>query len=50
LLRNVWGYQNVPLTRSVDNLIARLRWKIEPDPDKPHYIHTVYGDGYRLTP
>ncbi|HSU87785.1 MAG TPA: response regulator transcription factor [Terriglobia bacterium] len=50
LLRNVWGYQNVPLTRSVDNLIARLRWKIEPDPDKPRYIHTVYGDGYRLTP
>jgi len=50
LLRNVWGYQNVPLTRSVDNLIARLRWKVEPDPDKPRYIHTVYGDGYRLTP
>jgi DNA-binding response OmpR family regulator len=35
LLRNVWGYRNVPLTRSVDNLIARLRWKIEPDPDHP---------------
>ncbi|PYS19245.1 MAG: DNA-binding response regulator [Acidobacteria bacterium] len=50
LLRNVWGYQNVPLTRSVDNLVARLRWKIEPDPDNPRYIHTVYGDGYRLTP
>lgn len=49
LLRNVWGYQNIPLTRSVDNLIARLRWKIEPDPENPQYIHTVYGDGYRLT-
>jgi len=49
LLLNVWGYQNVPLTRSVDNLVARLRWKIEPDPDNPRYIHTVYGDGYRLT-
>jgi DNA-binding response OmpR family regulator len=49
LLRNVWGYQNIPLTRSVDNLIVRLRWKIEPDPDNPRYIHTVYGDGYRLT-
>lgn len=48
LLRNVWGYQNIPLTRSVDNLIARIRWKIEPDPDNPQYIHTVYGDGYRL--
>ncbi|MBI2149484.1 MAG: response regulator transcription factor [Acidobacteria bacterium] len=49
LLRNVWGYENVPLTRSVDNLIARLRWRIEPDPENPRYIHTVYGDGYRLT-
>jgi len=49
LLRNVWGFQNIPLTRSVDNLIARLRWKIEPDPENPRYIHTVYGDGYRLT-
>jgi len=49
LLRNVWGYQNIPLTRSVDNLIARLRWKVEPDPENPRYIHTVYGDGYRLT-
>ncbi|HLH31826.1 MAG TPA: response regulator transcription factor [Terriglobia bacterium] len=49
LLRNVWGYQNIPLTRSVDNLIARIRWKVEPDPDNPKYIHTVYGDGYRLT-
>ena len=30
--------------------VARLRWKIKPDPDNPRYIHTVYGDGYRLTP
>jgi DNA-binding response OmpR family regulator len=49
LLKNVWGYQNVPLTRSVDNLIGRLRLKIEQDPENPKYIHTVYGDGYRLT-
>jgi DNA-binding response OmpR family regulator len=49
LLRNVWGYQNVPLTRSVDNLIARLRSKIESDPDNPKYILTMYGNGYRLT-
>jgi DNA-binding response OmpR family regulator len=49
LLRNVWGYENVPLTRLVDKLIARLRLKIEPDPENPRYIHTVYGDGYRLT-
>src|SRR5262249_15074176 len=49
LLRNVWGYQNVPLTRSVDNLVARLRSKVESDPDNPQYILTMYGNGYRLT-
>ena len=49
LLRNVWGYEKVPLTRSVDNLIARLRAKIESDPENPHYILTMYGNGYRLT-
>jgi DNA-binding response OmpR family regulator len=50
LLRKVWGYQNAPLTRCVDHLIARLRVKIEPDPRHPRYIHTAHGDGYRLTP
>jgi DNA-binding response OmpR family regulator len=50
LLRKLWGYQNPPLTRCVDHLIARLRIKIEPDPRRPKYIHTVHGDGYRLTP
>jgi DNA-binding response OmpR family regulator len=50
LLRKVWGYQNAPLTRCVDHLIARLRIKIEPDPRHPRYIHTAHGDGYRLSP
>lgn len=49
LLRVVWGYQDAPLTRTVDNLIARLRRKIEPDPHHPRYIRTAHGDGYRLT-
>jgi DNA-binding response OmpR family regulator len=50
LLRVVWGYQHTPMTRTVDNLIARLRRKIEPDAHHPRYIRTVHGDGYRLTP
>ena len=50
LLHLVWGYSNVPVTRTVDNFIFRLRIKIEADPHSPKYIHTVYGDGYRLTP
>ncbi len=49
LLREVWGYPEAPLTRSVDSAIARLRKKIEPDPHRPLFIHTVHGDGYCLT-
>jgi two-component system, OmpR family, response regulator MtrA len=49
LLRSVWGYSELPLTRTVDHFIARLRSKIEPDPHHPRFLHTVYGDGYRLT-
>jgi len=50
LLREVWGYPDSPMTRSVDNAISRLRRKIEPDPGRPRFIHTVHGDGYTITP
>ena len=50
LLRSVWGYTEVPLTRTVDQFVVRLRSKIESDPHQPRFLHTVYGDGYRLTP
>ena len=50
LLRELWGYPQIPFTRSVDNAIARLRKKIEPDVHHPRFIHTVHGDGYTLTP
>jgi DNA-binding response OmpR family regulator len=49
LLKQVWGYPELPETRSVDHAIARLRKKIEPDPRRPRFIHTVHGDGYCLT-
>lgn len=39
-----------PFDRSVDIRIARLRRKIEPDPDKPQYIRTVRGLGYMYAP
>jgi DNA-binding response OmpR family regulator len=48
LLREVWG-QFDSLTRPIDNAIARIRKKIEPDPRNPRFIHTVRGDGYALT-
>ncbi len=50
LLREVWKYPDTPITRSVDHAIARLRKKIEPNPARPVFIHTVHGDGYCLTP
>lgn len=49
LLRAVWGYAEATTTRTVDNFMSRLRRKIETDAHHPSYIHTVYGDGYRLT-
>jgi DNA-binding response OmpR family regulator len=36
--------------RTVDNFIARLRAKIEADPDEPRFIETVRGVGYRFCP
>lgn len=44
----VWGYTAFPTTRTVDNHIASLRAKLEPDPDQPRWIQTVHGVGYRL--
>jgi two-component system OmpR family response regulator len=48
LLRDVWRHHQAALTRSVDMFIARLRRKIEPDPQHPRFIRTVHGDGYCL--
>jgi DNA-binding response OmpR family regulator len=44
----VWGYAAFPTTRTVDNHIASLRAKLEPDPDEPRWIKTVHGVGYKL--
>jgi two-component system alkaline phosphatase synthesis response regulator PhoP len=46
LLNEVWGYDVFPTTRTVDNHIARLRKKIEDDPERPQYILTQRGAGY----
>jgi DNA-binding response OmpR family regulator len=48
LLDEVWGYDQFPTTRTVDNHIALLRGKLEEDPANPRRILTVYGVGYRL--
>ncbi len=48
LLNNVWGYDESPTTRTVDNFILKLRQKIEKDPDHPRIILTVHGIGYKM--
>ncbi len=48
LLDEVWGYSATPQTRTVDVHVAALRHKLEPQPAKPRYIHTVRGRGYRF--
>jgi len=48
LLNKVWGIDAFPVTRTVDNHIASLRAKLEPDPARPVHIQTVHGVGYRF--
>lgn len=49
LLNEVWGYENYPTTRTVDNHILRLRQKLEPDPGNPRFFLTMHGAGYKFT-
>ena len=48
LLEKAVGYAYEGLGRALDTHIRNLRRKIEPEPDNPTYIQTVYGVGYRL--
>jgi two-component system, OmpR family, alkaline phosphatase synthesis response regulator PhoP len=48
LLADVWGYDEMPLTRTVDVHVAGLRQKLEANPKSPEYILTVHGLGYKF--
>lgn len=48
LLENIWGYDEAPTTRTVDNFILRLRQKIETNPEQPSVLITVHGTGYKM--
>jgi DNA-binding response OmpR family regulator len=50
LLNEVWGYENYPSTRTVDNHILRLRKKLETEPAHPKHFHTVHSSGYKFLP
>jgi two-component system alkaline phosphatase synthesis response regulator PhoP len=48
LLNEVWGYNAMPSTRTVDVHVAWLRQKVEPTPRHPQFILTVHGLGYKF--
>jgi two-component system alkaline phosphatase synthesis response regulator PhoP len=48
LLNEVWGYNAMPSTRTVDVHVAWLRQKIEPTPRHPQFILTLHGLGYKF--
>jgi DNA-binding response OmpR family regulator len=48
LLRDVWGYEGTPSTRTVDVHVFSLRQKLETDPKNPQFIHTIIGLGYKF--
>jgi two-component system, OmpR family, alkaline phosphatase synthesis response regulator PhoP len=49
LLNEVWGYNAMPSTRTVDVHVAWLRQKLEPNPRRPQYVHTIHGLGYKFS-
>ena len=48
LYRAAWEEEYLPGTNSVENIIWRLRKKLENDPKHPAYIKTVVGAGYKI--
>ena len=49
IYEKVWGYDNAPDARNLSSFIRKLRLKIEPHPDNPRYIITVWGVGYKFS-
>jgi DNA-binding response OmpR family regulator len=50
LLNQVWGYDNYPCTRTVDNHVMKLRQKLESNMASPIHFRTVHGLGYKFIP
>ena len=49
IYENVWGYDYPADPNNLTSFIRKLRKKIEPEPDRPRYIVTVRGVGYKYT-
>jgi DNA-binding response OmpR family regulator len=50
LLNEAWGIDYFGTTRTLDQHVAQLRKKVEPDPSRPTVIVTIHGVGYRYDP
>ncbi len=50
LMTQVWGTDASVSTATVTEHVRRLRQRIEPDPQRPRWIQTVWSVGYRFTP
>jgi DNA-binding response OmpR family regulator len=50
LLNEVWGYEHYPTTRTVDNVILKLRQQLESNPSRPVHLRTIHGAGYQFLP
>ncbi len=48
ILEEVWGFDEAPTSRTVDNFIVKLRQKVEPEEGNPRFILSVHGIGYKL--
>ncbi|HLL22135.1 MAG TPA: response regulator transcription factor [Kofleriaceae bacterium] len=48
LLDEAWGEDDYPNTRTVDNHLVKLRRALEDEPDKPRWLVTIHGAGYKL--
>lgn len=48
LYESIWGFNNAPEGSNLTSFIRKLRKKIEPFPDSPQYILTVWGVGYKF--
>jgi two-component system alkaline phosphatase synthesis response regulator PhoP len=49
ILDRVWGLEEYPTARTIDNFVLRLRRRFERTPEEPRHFHTVRGVGYRFT-
>ena len=49
IYEKIWGYDNAPDASNLSSFIRKLRLKIEPHPDNPRYIITVWGVGYKFS-